>query len=167
MKVNDLIFKELLRRGYSLEGNTRVWNIADSKLWYLEEEQAKAYLNIDSVKGKKGSTHKEFQLIKKHVGEISQKVLNGSGINIIDIGCGDGLKAIPCIDALAKQAPVRYCPIDISSYMVTEAIKNIREAEKREVIEFRWNISDFDNLENISALLRDDKFRKNFYLYYT
>jgi len=34
-KINDLIFKELLKRGYSLEGNTRIWNLADSKLWYL------------------------------------------------------------------------------------------------------------------------------------
>ena len=34
-KINDLIFKELIKRGYSLEGNTRIWNIADSKLWYL------------------------------------------------------------------------------------------------------------------------------------
>jgi len=29
-KINDLIFKELLKRGYSLEGNTRIWNLADS-----------------------------------------------------------------------------------------------------------------------------------------
>ena len=42
--INDLIFKELIKRGYSLEGNTRVWNIADSKLWYLTPEQAQAYL---------------------------------------------------------------------------------------------------------------------------
>ena len=31
LKINDLIIKELIKRGYSLEGNTRIWNIADSK----------------------------------------------------------------------------------------------------------------------------------------
>jgi len=40
MKINDLIFKELIKRGYELEGKTRVWDVADSKLWYLTPEQA-------------------------------------------------------------------------------------------------------------------------------
>ena len=46
MEINDLIFKELIKRGYALDGNTRVWNIADSKLWYLTPVQAQAYLNL-------------------------------------------------------------------------------------------------------------------------
>ena len=45
--INDLIFRELIKRGYSLEGNTRVWNIADSKLWYLTPEQAQGYLDLE------------------------------------------------------------------------------------------------------------------------
>ena len=49
-KINDLIFRELIKRGYSLEGNTRIWNIADSKLWYLTPEQAKAYLDLEELK---------------------------------------------------------------------------------------------------------------------
>ena len=48
--INDLIFKELIKRGYSLEGNTRVWNIADSKLWYLTPEQSEAFLDIEKGK---------------------------------------------------------------------------------------------------------------------
>ena len=47
-QINDLIFKELIKRGYSLEGNTRIWNIADSKLWYLTNEQAQAYLDLEN-----------------------------------------------------------------------------------------------------------------------
>ena len=46
MQVNDLIFKELIKRGYSLDGKTRIWNIADSKLWYLIPEQAQGYLDL-------------------------------------------------------------------------------------------------------------------------
>ena len=49
-KINDLIFKELLKRGYSLEGNTRVWNLADSKLWYLTPDQAQAFLDLEQSK---------------------------------------------------------------------------------------------------------------------
>ena len=46
-QVNDLIFKELLKRGYSLRGKTRVWNIADSKLCYLTPNQAQAFLDLE------------------------------------------------------------------------------------------------------------------------
>ena len=166
MKVNDLIFKELLRRGYSLDGNTRVWNIADSKLWYLEEEQAKGYLKIEDSKSyKKGIAGKEIALLEKHMPAIAKKILHGSAVNIVDIGCGDGRKAVIPIQTLSEKTKVRYCPVDISSYMVTEAIKNIRKLETGEVVEFKWNISDFENLENISSLLRDGEFRQNFLLF--
>ena len=47
-KINDLIFRELVKRGYSLEGNTRIWNIADSKLWYLTPEQAQGFLDLEA-----------------------------------------------------------------------------------------------------------------------
>ena len=63
-KINDLIFKELIKRGYSLEGNTHVWNIADSKLWYLTTKQAQAYLDLESSKVYKNEViQKEIDLI--------------------------------------------------------------------------------------------------------
>ena len=54
--INDLIFKELIKRGYSLEGNTRVWNIADSKLWYLTPDQSQAYLDLETDNSYKKQT---------------------------------------------------------------------------------------------------------------
>ena len=47
MKIHDLIFKELLKRGYKLEGKTKVWDVADSKLWYLTPEQAQGFLDLE------------------------------------------------------------------------------------------------------------------------
>lgn len=166
MKVNDLIFKELLRRGYSLEGNTRVWNIADSKLWYLTPEQAQAYLNLDkSDKYSDKMFNTELQMLSQHIENISTEVLHGSPVNIIDIGCGDGKKAVPVIEELDGQVPLRYCPIDISSHMVAKAVEKIQALKKGEVVQFKWNISDFENLENVSALLRDEEFRQNLFLF--
>jgi len=81
------------------------------------------------------------------------------------LGCGDGQKASLFIKELAKHMKIRYCPIDISSYMVTKAIDKIKKLEKGEVVEFTWNISDFDNLENVAAILRDGQFRQNFLLF--
>lgn len=166
MQVNDLIFKELAKRGYSLEGNTRVWDISDSKLWYLTPKQAQAYLDLENIKDySKQMFDTEIEMLKKLIPEIGKRVLNGSSVNIIDIGCGDGKKAVPIVQFLHKKTKIRYCPVDISSYMVTKAIEKIGKLNVGEVVQFRWNISDFDNLENVSSLLRDEKFRQNFLLF--
>jgi uncharacterized SAM-dependent methyltransferase len=165
-KINDLIFKELIKRGYSLRGNTRVWNIADSKLWYLTPKQAKAYLDLENSKEySKRMFETEIEMLKKNMPEITTKILHGSAINIIDIGCGDGKKAVVPLEVLYDKTKLRYCPIDISSYMVSQAIQKIKKMNKGEVVEFKWNISDFDNLENVASLLKDHEYRQNFLLF--
>lgn len=169
-RINDLIFKELIKRGYSLRGNTRVWNIADSKLWYLTPKQAQAYLDLYDVKNyqtdfdtKKMTVSKEIELIEKNIDKILKTI--GSGpINLVDLGCGDGRKAIIFLEKLKGREKVRYCPIDISGYYVDKAISNIALTDVEEVIKFKWNISDFENLENITPLLSKGEFQKNFFL---
>jgi uncharacterized SAM-dependent methyltransferase len=163
-KINDLIFKELIKRGYSLEGNTRVWNIADSKLWYLNPEQSQAYLDLeDSVEYKKNVIQKEIDLINQSTDEIIDKVKE-ENLNIIDLGCGDGKKAVIFVEQLKGKIKLRYCPVDISSYMVEKALEQIKKVDAGEVVEFQWNISDFENIENISILLRQGEFKKNLFL---
>jgi uncharacterized SAM-dependent methyltransferase len=165
-RINDLIFKELIKRGYSLSGNTRIWNIADSKLWYLTPEQAQGYLDLENSGGYKEMMFSaELKMLKKYMPEIAGKIWNGSAINIIDVGCGDGKKAVIPLEVLHKKTKVRYCPIDISSHMITQAIEEIKKLDKGEVVESKWNISDFDNLENISSLLRDSVFRQNLFIF--
>ena len=159
-KFNDLIFKELIKRGYSLEGNTRIWNIADSKLWYLKPEQAQAFLDLENSEiYKKEIIQKEINLIEENIEEIIEKIKKDN-LNILDLGCGDGKKAVLFIKYLKGKVKLRYCPVDISSYMVNKAIENIRKTDAGEVVEFQWNISDFENIENISTLLRQGEFKK-------
>ncbi|MCX6741968.1 MAG: L-histidine N(alpha)-methyltransferase [Candidatus Pacearchaeota archaeon] len=162
LRVNDLIFKELIKRGYSLEGNTRVWNIADSKLWYLTPNQAQSFLDLeDEPEYRKDVTEKETNLIRGNIQEIVESI-GSNPINIIDLGCGDGRKAILFIENLIGKAKMRYCPIDISNYMVEKAISRVSKIRGvDEVIKFQWNISDFENIENISALLRQGEYKKN------
>lgn len=163
-KVNDLIFKELIKRGYSLEGNTRVWNIADSKLWYLKPEQAQAFLDLEESESyKKEIIDKEIDLIDSEIDEIIKRV-EGGNLNILDLGCGDGKKAVLFIDKLKGNVKLRYCPVDISSYMVNKAIERIRNNDVAEIVEFQWNISDFENIENISTLLRQGSFKETLML---
>ena len=163
-KINDLIFKELIKRGYSLEGNTRVWNIADSKLWYLTPEQAQGYLDLEESEDYKKLTSNEgMKLVDTHIKEIMNEVGKGP-INIIDLGCGDGKKAANIMKYLNGRNKMNYCPIDISGYMVQKAIETISKNGFGEIIESHWNISDFDNLANITPLLRKDEFKKSFFL---
>jgi uncharacterized SAM-dependent methyltransferase len=162
-KINDLIFKELIKRGYSLEGNTRVWNIADSKLWYLTPEQSKSYLDLEnSTEHKKEISRVEFDLIDANIKEIIDKI-GKEPMNIIDLGCGDGAKAANIIKHLKEKVKLRYCPIDISGYMVSKAVETISKLNAGEVIESQWNISDFDNLVNVVPLLDKGEFKKNLF----
>jgi len=163
-QVNDLIFKELIKRGYALDGNTRIWSIADSKLWYLKPEQAQAFLNLENSEDyQKEIIQKEIDLVTDEMSTILEKV-SGEHLNIIDLGCGDGKKAVLFIDKLKGTVKLRYCPIDISDYMVEKALKSIRKTDVEEVVKFQWNISDFENIENVSNLLRFGDFKKNFFL---
>lgn len=164
MQFNDLIFKELIKRGYTLEGKTRVWNIADSKLWYLTPEQSQSYLDLENSKEyKRIASNPEFELVEKYIKEIEKQI--GSGpINVIDLGCGDGNKGAHIIEHLQKVMKVKYCPIDISGYMVEKAIANLSKLNVDEIIEFQYNISDFENLVNIVPLLTKGKFKKNLFL---
>jgi uncharacterized SAM-dependent methyltransferase len=163
-KINDLIFKELIKRGYSLEGNTRIWNIADSKLWYLTPGQAQAFLDLEKSENYDlNIIKKEIELINDNMPEILNKVKE-TPLNIIDLGCGDGKKAVIFTEKLKGKVKLRYCPVDISGYMVEKALKNIRGLDAGEVVEFQWNISDFENIQNITGLLRQGEFKKNLIL---
>src|SRR3989338_931649 len=164
MQVNDLILKELLKRGYSLQGRTRVWDISDSKLWYLTPEQAQAYLDlVETQKYKEGIGPKELSLLKENMDSII-KELGKKPVNIIDLGCGNGKKAALLIENMKGRIKFRYCPIDISGYMVENAIENIKKLDAAEIVEFQWNISDFENLENITPLLRKSEYKRNLFL---
>lgn len=165
MKINSLIFRELVRRGYSLEGKTRIWNIADSKLWYLAPEQAKAYLTLVSSEDyKKKVGPKESVLLEEHLVALVDR-LGKNPLNIIDLGCGNGKKAVRFLSELAKRKmPARYCPIDISGYMVKQAMSEVRKLGGTEIINVQWNISDFENLQNVVPLLKRDEYKHNFFL---
>lgn len=171
-KINGYIFKELIKRGYALEGKTRVWNIADSKLWYLTPEQSQAFLDLEKSEDyQKEVIKKELDLINENIDIIIER-LGNEPINVIDLGCGDGKKAVVFLDKLRKQIKnkkgvkkrVRYCPIDISGYMVEKALGNIRKTDVEEIIKFQWNISDFENIENVASVLKYGDYKKNLFL---
>lgn len=165
-EINEIVFRELIKRGYSVEGNSRIWNIADSKLWYLTPEQAKAYLNMEnSERMQKSFSKVEIYLMQEKIGEI-RRLIGDSAINVIDLGCGSGKKAAKFIQLLneKKTFKIRYCPVDINSNFVSKAIDTVRAENPNEVIKMQWVVSDFENIENISRLLRYKEYQKNVFL---
>lgn len=164
MKIHPLIFRELLKRGYSVEGAARVWNIADSKLEYITLQQAKTYLAITTAEDyllPMPST--EAVLVRTHLSSIIPHLPSDS-LTIIDLGCGNGAKAAFIISKLLDRTRVRYFPVDISGYMVETAIKNVTHLKNAEVVDVGWNISDFENLQNISRLFDKSLFKHNLFL---
>lgn len=166
LEINEIVFKELIKRGYSLSGKTRVWNIADSKLWYITPEQAKAYLDLEkSERMQKNFFKTELNLITENIQDIKD-LIEDSSINLIDLGCGNGKKAASFIKHLNenKNFKIRYCPVDINSNFVSKAIETVRAENPDEVIKMQWVVSDFENIENISKLLRYKEYQKNVFL---
>ena len=165
-KVNGLLFKELVKRGYSLEGNTRVWNVVDSKLWYLTPEQSQDYLDLENSNEYLKVTNQKQG--KELVLENSEKILEKIGkepANVVDLGCGDGKKAANIVMSFKGRLKLRYCPIDISSYMVQKAFETFSKLKiTEEMVQFQYNISDFENLENITPLLSQGEFKRNIFL---
>jgi hypothetical protein len=89
MKINDLIFKELVNRGFKTEGSSKIYNIADSKLWYLTSQQAQGFLYLEQGKEyKKSIFDQEIFLLEKNLSLIAKNF--SSPFNIVDLGCGDG-----------------------------------------------------------------------------
>ena len=167
-QINDLIFKELIKRGYSLEGNTRIWNIADSKLWYLTPKQAQGYLDLEESEDYQKDTGQEQHqdLMKNNLKEILKEIGEDS-VNIVDLGCGDGKKAARFVEQMKEVNPalkVRYCPIDISGHMVEKAIETFTSLGLGDISEFQYNISDFENLDNVIPLLQRGEYKKNIIL---
>lgn len=162
--INDIIFNEILKRWYTLDWNTRVFNIADSKLWYITPEQAQAFLDLEKSEDYQNAViNKEMDLINDNIWEIT-KDIKDKPLNIIDLGCGDGKKAMLFISYLKDKKMLRYCPIDISWFMVEQAMKELDKIWIKEVIKFQWNISDFENLSNISSILRSVEYKDNLIL---
>lgn len=160
-QVNDLLFKELIKNGYSLEGRTRVWNIADSKLWYLTAEQMKLSEELDKDPIFKRNNDDELKLFDEDLQDI-KKELN-QPFNFIDLGF-NGAKVIEILRKLsAFGVPFNYCPLDVNPLMLTRAKELFSQAKdlSDKKVGFVELQGDFANLDTILAKLKKTHYKKN------
>jgi len=164
MKVNPTIFKELIKRGHSVHKKTRVWDISDSKLWYLTPELSKGFLNLFKFEPyRKNVVDKELNLLKDHTHSIV-KMFGEKNFNLIDLGCGGGLKTAAFVKSLPKDVKLRYCPVDISSYFINKATRKVRELKSKNIAGHKPFVSDFEDLDDIVGILRGGDYQKNLVL---
>jgi uncharacterized SAM-dependent methyltransferase len=162
--ASELLFKELIKRGYSIEGKTRVWNIADSRLWYLTQDQAQAFLDLEKKDPKQKMFAKaEIDLIRENFKKIVLD-LGDKSINIVDLGCGNGEKASFFIKSFKDKPKIRYCPIDISPFMVEKAFKTVSKIKGIQTVKLKTIVADFLDLDEIAADLKKSKFKSNLML---
>ena len=161
MAVNERIFRELLKRGYSEQGKIRVWDISDSKLWYFTPELSKSFLKLERYRPyKKNFIDREINLIKSNINQIL-KMLSEKRFNLIDLGSGNGEKAEVFIKSLPNDARLRYCPVDISPQFVKLTMSRIRRMNSSKVMATKQFTENFRNLDNIVGLVLSGQYPRN------
>ena len=161
MNIRDIVFKELIRNGYSESKGKKIWNIANRSFLHLTPEMSKRFLNLRKFKPyKEGIYDRELELFRKHAPDFLERIGTGEPFNLIDIGCGDGAKAKEFIDALKGRIEVRYCPVSPDKHLIDVAIKNIKSGKFKNVT-YKSHVADFGDLSEVATLMRSIKFQKN------
>lgn len=74
-----------------------------------------------------GINSAESALLQKRVGDFLSTLESTSGVNIIDIGCGNGFPVLPILNELSSSSiPFTYIPLDISQQMIDLATATIK-----------------------------------------
>lgn len=75
-----------------------------------------------------GMASAELELLLHHINSFVNIFTSSDGINLIDLGCGNGLPAMPIIKEFRKRGKkLNYVAVDISSSMIELAINNLSQ----------------------------------------
>ena len=162
MVTKEMIFKELVKNGYSQIKSGKVWDIADMSFLYLTPEMAQSFLKLkEHPRYKATVVNIEIGLLKKHASYFL-KCVKDCKFNLIDMGCSDGLKAISLIRSLSRNINFRYCPVNINEHLVDLAMDNVKKEGFDSIVDYAPRVSqDFASMEEIGAALRNSTYQKN------
>lgn len=88
--------------------------------------------NWDKIAGQReeggGINSAEGKLLEKRIDDFISTLSSEKGVNIIDIGCGNGYPVFPVLKKfIDNNIKFRYVPLDISQEMLDLAVKNVEE----------------------------------------
>ncbi len=165
--LHDMLLKSFLKNGFSNVKGSKSYELTDLQLLFLTPELAKNFIDFTSNPLYRTQFFTlEVSMIHKLAAEIAKSV-GDEPFNLIDIWCGDGLKAVEFIKALnsvsSKPIKLQYCPINASQYLTDLAISNVKKASLPNVVSYRAFLSSCDGrvLRDIGKSLRTKEFTKN------
>ncbi len=129
------------------------------KFAYLGEG-AKNWDVIAKQRSNKGGINTiEAILLKKKIKIFLDSYKDNKKINVIDIGCGNGIPVFPILEELNRQKiKFRYVPIDISKELLDLATKNVQSEFKGiECKQFQLDF-EFGNFSDIIYELKKDNY---------
>jgi uncharacterized SAM-dependent methyltransferase len=165
MVASKLILDEMIKKGHSRKGTTRVWNVANTRLWYLTPELIQGYLNLEKYDYyKQNILQPEISLLKKNAKKIIKSIRSKS-FNLIDIGCSDGSRAEILIKSAPKDVNIRYCAVGASPILMKRAADRIRNLKLRRVKEVKEYSTDILEADVLIPELRNGEYQKNVCLF--
>ena len=97
-------------------------------------------------------TNEELQLLLKHVDGFLNAFSQVAGINVIDLGCGNGMPAVAILKEIKKRnVPVKYVAVDISQEMLDLAKSNVESGTEK--IPAEYVLADFEKESLTDKLL--------------
>jgi uncharacterized SAM-dependent methyltransferase len=162
MELREAIFKELVRNGYSeLSDGRKVWDISNRSLLYMTSELVADFLRVrQHPRYKQVIIDIEKDLLKKH-GEDFVRSLGDEPYNLIDMGCGDGSKAMAFLESLRGRGKIRFCPVGLNDELVNLAFENVRKQNFRNVEDYEPYVADLESLHEVAEKMKSGKYKKN------
>jgi len=168
MEFRNLLFKELVKKGKKKEQGKTVFDIANRSFLYMTPELIDAFLKLRAhPRYKKTVIDKELALIKENSQALIKTCFNGNeecGWNLVDLGCGDGLKSKAFLESIKDIGKIRYCPITVNKVLVDLAMNNVKNSKFSNVKDYDPHVTDLESLSKVLGLLKNGEFRRNIIL---
>jgi len=119
-------FAEDVRRGLSKPGQKELY----SK--YLYDEVGSALFDTICVLPEYGLTRADARLLRRHSGELAQR-LNYPSL-VVELGSGSGSKTRWILSAIAAKQPVTFCPVDVSESALENCWSQLRQLDSVEIV---------------------------------
>ncbi len=159
--VNESVFKELIRLGYSKEKKKRVWELSSPDLFYSSPDLAQAFLNLKNFPiYRERIIERELDLMKESAAAL-KKVLGNQPFNLIDLHCANDDRVVRFINLLGPKVKIRYCPVNISPFLTQQASAVVRNARLPHVIIHKPQHVPSSDWATTISMLRGTNYQRN------
>ncbi len=165
MVLKELLFKELVRRGYSKRSSgEKVWDVSNRSFLYMTTELTNAFLEMWAHPRYRATViQAEIDLLKANSGKIING-LSDEAYNLIDLGCGNGTKAGVFLESLRGKGKFRYCPVSPSEQLTEIASKKVRSFEFNNVVDYKPYVASLESLSEVLSVMKTPKYPKSMIL---